>query len=385
MFRKIVSFVLALSIVLTLSVTAFAANPVKLIVDGTTLSTEATPIIINGTTVVPISAVSSAFGALTTWDAKTRKVTVNTASKIIVLTLNSKTALVNNVPKTMQGPATIVSGRTMVPVRFIAETLGADVNFEKTTNSVVINYFSKMSGSIKNGGSTTVQPITQSAADMIMKKAPGLTVSVAGGGSGAGVKGAGDGTFNIGSSSRDLTADELAKGLKPFTIAHDGIMIIVNKANPVNNLTKAQLSGIFLGNIKNWNEVGGENAPILLQTREASSGTLTAFEELVLAKAKVFANATPYSSNGLLKEAVDANKNAIGFVSVGFGEGSKGLSIDGILCTMETVKSRQYPFCRDLYVITKGLPTSLSAMFIDYLRSMDVQNALVKEGYISIR
>lgn len=386
MLRKIISLVLAIVIMATMSVSVLAADPIKLVVDGNTLSTEVPPVVMEGTTLVPVRAVSDALGGNTRWDAKTRKVTVEFASKTIVLTLDSKTALVNNVPTTMLFAAKVVGGRTMVPIRFIAEAVGADVGYDKVKNVATIKYFTKMSGSIKNGGSTTVQPITQAAADMLKKKAPALTISVAGGGSGAGVKGALDGTFNVGSSSRDITADEIGKGLVPFAIAHDGIMIIVNKSNPVNNLSKEQLTKIFLGEIKNWKEVGGEDAPILLQTREASSGTLVAFEELVLEKKKVSANATPFASNGLLKEAVASNKNAIGYVSVGFGDSTiKGLSVNGVVCTMETVKNRTYAYCRDLFVVTKGLPTSLTAMFIDYLRSKDVQDALVAEGYISIR
>jgi phosphate transport system substrate-binding protein len=248
-----------------------------------------------------------------------------------------------------------------------------------------VEYFTNMSGSIKVSGSTTVLPIMQTAADQLIAMNSGLSIAVAGGGSGAGVKDTQNGANNVGMSSRDLTADEL-KELNPTVVASDGIAVIVNPGNPVQNLTSEQAAKIFLGEIKNWNEVGGNNAPILVQTRETGSGTLATLEELLLEKESVVSTATPFTSSALIKQAVAKSESAVGFDSIGYVDSTvKAVSLDGITAGGDTVKNGTYPLSRSLYVFTKGRATGVNAMLVDYLRTLDVQNSIVeKEGYISI-
>ena len=270
-----------------------------------------------------------------------------------------------------------------VPIKYITDALGAKITM--VGNNVSITYFSNMSGTVKISGSTTVQPIAQAAADLLVKLNKGLSLTVAGGGSGAGIKDAIAGTSNIGTSSRELTSDEM-KTLKVFTIANDGIAIIVHPSNPVKSLTKEQANKIFLGQIKNWNEVGGNNAPILVQTRETGSGTRATFEELLLAKTSVVASAKPHTSSALIKNAVAAEKNAIGYDSVGFLDSKvKAVALGGVQATTTTIKNKTYPLSRQLFVVTKGAPKGVAAMYIDYLRTLECQNNIVaKEGYISL-
>ena len=124
-----------------------------------------------------------------------------------------------------------------------------------------------------------------------------------------------------------------------------------------------------------------------MQTRETGSGTLTTLIDLLLGSGKtVVDTATPHSSSALMKNAVAASKNAIGFDSIGFVDSTvKALSLDGKKATSATVINKTYGMSRQLYVCTRGKATGINAMFIDYLRSMDCQNSIVeKEGYVKL-
>jgi phosphate transport system substrate-binding protein len=303
-----------------------------------------------------------------------------------VFTIGSKSFTVNGATKTLDVPAKIVDGRTVVPIRAISEAIGAEVKYDAAKHSAIVNYFNKMSGTVKVTGSTTVLPIGQAAADKVNGMNTGLAVSVAGGGSGAGIKDAIAGTSNIGMSSREITDDEKAT-VEVFEVAKDGIAIIVHPDNTVKSLTTEQAKKIFLGEIKNWKDVGGEDAPIFVQTRESGSGTRATLEEMLLSKESVVATATPHASSALIKQGVAKNKNAIGFDSIGYVDSTvKAVSLDGITVNSKTVLDGTYPLSRSLYVVTKGTPSGATAMFIDYLRSAACQLDIVaKEGYIAIK
>jgi phosphate transport system substrate-binding protein len=177
------------------------------------------------------------------------------------------------------------------------------------------------------------------------------------------------------------------KTLNVYAVANDGIAIIVHPDNPVKNLTKDQAAKIFLGEVKNWKEVGGNDAPIIVATRETGSGTRATLEEMILSKKSVLETATPYGSSALIKQAVAKDKNSIGFDSIGFVDSTvKALSLDGKQATAETVINNTYGMGRQLFCCTKGRAAGLGAMFIDYLKSADCQNNIVeKEGYVKLR
>jgi len=365
---------------------AFAASPIRIDIDGKTITSDTAPVVQNGTALVPVKVVSENLGAEVTWNQVKKQVTVQTAGYRVIFTINSNTYTVNGASKTLATPARIINGKTMIPLKAIAESIGAAVDYNSSSNTVTIKYFTGLTGSLKVSGSTTVQPIMQAAADKLIAQNKGLSITVAGGGSGAGIKDTINGANNVGMSSRSLTPDETSK-LNPYVVADDGIAIIVNPNNPVKNLTKDQAAKIFLGEIKNWKDVGGNNAPILVQTRETGSGTLTTLEEMLLNKAKVVSTATPYTSSALLKQAVAKNENAIGFDSVGYVDSSvKALTLNGIVCNPQNIKNGAYPMSRQLYVFTKGRPAGISAKLIDYLRATTCQNEIVsKEGYVPFR
>jgi phosphate transport system substrate-binding protein len=378
-----------LALALTLSAGAgqavYAADEAVLEIDGRSVATDIAPVVKDGTILVPLRVATETLGATVSWNQAASQATIVTAGYTVVFTAGSTNYTVNGAQKTLAGAPEVVSGRTLVPIRALAESIGAEVAYDAAANKATVKYFTHMSGSVKVSGSTTVLPIMQSAADQLIAMNSGLSIAVAGGGSGAGVKDTQNGANNVGMSSRDLTADELQE-LNPVVMASDGIAIIVNPNNPVQNLTREQAAKIFLGEVRNWNEVGGNNAPILVQTRETGSGTLATLEELLLERETVVATATPFTSSALIKQSVAGSENAVGFDSIGYVDSTvKAVSLDGITAGETTVKNSTYPLSRSLYVFTKGRATGVNAMLIDYLRTLDVQNNIVqREGYISI-
>lgn len=384
-FSMLLSVVMLFALATGLASTASAASTISIEIDGKIVSSDVAPVVENGRTLVPVRVVAETLGAEVTYLQKTNQAKVVTAGYTVIFTFGSKNFTVNGETKTMDVAAKTINGRTMIPMRAFSEAIGADVTYDQAASKAIVKYFTKMSGSIKVSGSTTVLPIMQTAADKLIAMNNGLTITVAGGGSGAGIKDTQNGVNNVGMSSRELTADEL-KTLNPIKMANDGIAIIVNPKNPVKNLTKEQAAKIFLGEIKNWKDVGGNNAPILVQTRETGSGTLSTLEELLLEKQKVVSTATPFTSSALIKQAVAKSENAIGFDSVGFVDDTvKMVSLDDITPSDKTVKDGTYPLSRSLYVLTKGQATGINAMLIDYLRTQSVQTDIVKkEGYITL-
>lgn len=369
-----------------------AANGVTIKVDGKTLSTDVEPEIESGRTLVPIRFIAEALGAKVTWDNSNKQVNILSSDKDITLKIESNTAKVNNKSVTLDVPAKIKSGRTLIPLRFVSENLGAEVNWVSSTKTVTVDYFSKMSGTIKISGSTTVQPIVQSAADKLMAMNKSLSVSVAGGGSGAGVKDAASGEVNIGCASREVKSSEKSEypDLKDIKIGSDGIAIVVNKNNPVKSLTKQQVYDIFTGKINNWKDVGGENGAIFVQTREPGSGTLGAFEELSIQtinkEGKIVGTATPHTSNGLMRDAVAANKNAIGFLSFGYLDSSvMAPDVQGVKATVDNALAGKWPYVRPLNVVTKGTPTGVTAKFLNYLTTAEGQKILADENYLTLK
>ena len=238
-------------------------------------------------------------------------------------------------------------------------------------------------------GSTTVQPIAAKAAEKYMEKKTGVVVSVQGGGSGTGIKMVAEGSADIGTSSRELSADELKANpdLKPYEIAADGIAVIVHPANTLADLTKAQVKDIFSGKIKNYKELGGPDKEIVVIIRETGSGTRTSFEEMLMDKGKTpnSEGAEQQGSNGAVKASILSNPNAIGYVGEGFVDSSvKALKIEGVAPTKETIKAGTYPVSRKLYMITKGEASGKTKGYIDYILSEEGQKIVEEEGFVRI-
>ena len=244
---------------------------------------------------------------------------------------------------------------------------------------------SDLSGSLSLSGSTTVLPIAQEAADMFMEKYPKVTVNVQGGGSSVGISNVAEGIVDVGDSSRELNNDESSKGLVDHKIAYDVIVVITNKNVPVENLSADQVKGIFTGTIKNWQEVGGPDAPITVVVRDSSSGTREMFDEKALQKQKPLSGAIETNSNGIMRQTISSTPNAIGYVSLGYADGSvKLLDYGGVAGNQANALNGSYPLSRYLHMFTKGEPSDLAKAFIDYVLSNDFQNQVVSKEYIPI-
>lgn len=251
---------------------------------------------------------------------------------------------------------------------------------------------------IKISGSTTILPIVQKAADQYMAAHPEADIQVTGGASGVGISQIGGKITDIGMTSRDVTAAEMAKypDFVITTIAQDGIAVIVNPVNTIQYITLDQVQGIYTGKITKWNQITGADVPgtndqIVVVGRDLGSGTRTYFESVVLP-----VNVTPinsmlsFNSNGAVEQSVQQTPGAIGYVSIGFlTPDTKAVPIwynaDKIIPpTVANVKDMSYPMSRNLYLITNGKPTGLTADFINYILSPDGQKIVADEGYVPL-
>ncbi|MDD2966887.1 MAG: phosphate ABC transporter substrate-binding protein [Desulfovibrionaceae bacterium] len=250
-----------------------------------------------------------------------------------------------------------------------------------------LDTFAGLQGTLDIAGGTAHIPVMKSAAQAIMSAHPALRITITGGGSGVGVQKVGEGLAHIGNTGRPLKEGEMSKyGLKSFPFAIDGVAIAVNPANSVQALSKAQLLAIFAGDITNWKEVGGANAPINLYSREDGSGTREVFEEKALTKgAKTSPKANVVNSNGAMKTAIAQDVNAIGYVGIGHLDAKiKGIVLDGMTPSQQNAADGSYTVTRKLYMNTKGEPTGLTKAFIEYIYSPEGTAFVKKAGYIPL-
>ena len=228
--------------------------------------------------------------------------------------------------------------------------------------------------SITVAGSTTCLPIAEIAAEGF-KEETGIDVLVSGLGSSAGIEAVSAGTADIASSSRGLNADEQDLGLTPIVIAHDGIAVIVNDDNPVDNLSTEQLRDIYAGKITNWKEVGGEDLKIQVINRDEASGTREAFRTIVMDGTPFDRRSAVLSGTGQVRDVVSRSRGAIGYISLGFVESLnaktsvKAVSVNHVEASEKTVASGGYPISRDLYFFVKGTPSQQAQDYIDYVTS----------------
>ncbi|MCW3132934.1 MAG: phosphate ABC transporter substrate-binding protein PstS family protein [Methanophagales archaeon] len=247
----------------------------------------------------------------------------------------------------------------------------------------------ELSGKLTIAGSTTVLPINQECARLLMEKNPALRISVSGGGSGHGIKAVGAGEIDIGAASRDVKPVEMEAfpDLKPVAIGKDSVAIVVHPSNGVSELTMEQASKIFSGEITNWREVGGADEAIRVITREEGSGTREVFEKFVMKpyEKEITGKASVKSSNGEVRATVSGDEKSIGYLSLGYLDPSvKAVKIDGVEATVENVLAGEYPIVRTLYLITKGEPSELEKAFIDFVLSEEGQKVVEDMGYMKL-
>ena len=232
-----------------------------------------------------------------------------------------------------------------------------------------------LSGQLQIAGSTTVQPLAEELAAEFMAANPDVSIDIQGGGSSVGVTSAGDGTVDLGAASREIKDSEMETypDLQVITIAYDGIAVVVNPDVALDGLTKDQVQAIFAGEVTNFSEVGGPDAPITVVSREEGSGTRAAFEELVMEykddagekQVKPIAeDALLQQSNGQVRTVVATTPNTIAYLSFGFLDDSvKGVAIEGVEPTVANVKNGTYSIFRPLNLLSNGAPSALGPSF----------------------
>ena len=230
-------------------------------------------------------------------------------------------------------------------------------------------------------GSTAFQPFAEKLADQFMALRPDIRVTVQGGGSALGIQSALSGAAQIGMADMVKLPPE-AEVLTSVAVARDGIALIINPANKISGLSMEQVRGVFAGTIANWKDLGGEDQPIRVVSREAGSGTRSSFEKLI-GGIKLVGSAIIQDSNGTLRETVANDRNTIGYVSHGLlNEKVTALKVDGFACTEEEIAKMNYKLVRPVFLLTKGEPIEGVKAFIEYMLSADGQAMIKKDGLL---
>ena len=241
-----------------------------------------------------------------------------------------------------------------------------------------------LSGSVATDGSTFMEKVIGALGEAYEQKT-GITVTYNPTGSGSGIKAVGEGRCDIGLSSRALKDEEKATGLTQTILAYDGIAIIVNPANPINDLSLEQIAKVYTGEITNWSQLGGEDGEIVLIGREAGSGTRDGFESIT-GTTDACQYRQELTSTGDVITTVAQNPNAIGYASLASVKDTvKALSVEGVTPSEETVKDGSYLVQRPFVLVTKeGVALSAAAQdFFNYITSAEANDIIAGAGVVS--
>ena len=243
-----------------------------------------------------------------------------------------------------------------------------------------------LSGTVATDGSTSMEKVIGALGEFFMEANKDVTFTYNPTGSGSGITAVSEGRCDIGLSSRALKDEEKAGGLKETVLALDGIAIIVNPANPVNDLDLDTIAKIYTGEITNWKDVGGNDAEIVLIGREAGSGTRDGFESITGTK-----DACQYrqelTSTGDVITTVATNPDAIGYASLAALKDSvKALTVGGVQATEDSVKNGSYVVQRPFVLVTKdGTELSPAAQaFFDYATSAEAAPIIAAAGAVAV-
>jgi len=246
-------------------------------------------------------------------------------------------------------------------------------------------------------GSDTMVVLAQRWAEAYMKQSGAKKVQVTGGGSGTGIAALVNGTTEIANASRKIKGKESAKVRDRYNVlpvetvvARDGVTFYVHESNPVTQLTLAQLKSIYLGDVTNWRDVGGKDEPIVLYSRENSSGTYVFVKEKVLDNEDYAASAQTLPGTAAVVNAVAKEAKGVGYGGAAYAKGIKELKVvgkdgNGYLPNAENVRSGAYPLSRPLHMYTRGRPQGDAKAFIEYCLSPAGQAIVVEVGYFPVR
>ncbi len=240
--------------------------------------------------------------------------------------------------------------------------------------------------SVSTDGSTSMEKVIGSLGEVFQEET-GITFTYNPTGSGSGIKAVSEGRCDIGLSSRELKAEEVESGLTGTVLAYDGIAIIVNPENTVEDLTSETLAKIYTGEITNWSEVGGVDGEIVLIGREAGSGTRDGFESITGTE-----DACKYrqelTSTGDVITTVAQNPNAIGYASLASVKDTvKAVSVDGVVPSEETIKDGSYVVQRPFVLVTKtdAALSEGAQQFFDYITSDAAVEIISAAGVVAAK
>jgi phosphate transport system substrate-binding protein len=253
---------------------------------------------------------------------------------------------------------------------------------------------------LKQQGSDTLLELMTAMSESFNYAQDDVRVDVTGGGSGVGIESLIRGTIDVAQASRQMKQTEIdaakANNIDPleFSVAIDGIAIVVNSASTVESLTMEQLRGIYNGSITNWNEVGGADQDILPYGRQTTSGTYEFFFEAVMKKEDFAIGVSQETGNAAIATKVAKNAGGIGYIGIGYAQQAQGVKIvplkvdaasEAFLPTDEVaVYAGDYSLSRHLYVYTDGTPEGAVKTWVEYILSEEGQAVVEEAGFYKL-
>ena len=255
-----------------------------------------------------------------------------------------------------------------------------------TTNTDTQKDNGQVSGTVSTDGSTSMEKVIGFLSEAYMNKNSAVKVTYNPTGSGSGIKAVQAGSCDIGLASRDLKPEE-ATDLNGTVVAIDGIAMIVNKENPVKDLTIEQIAALYKGEITNWSEVGGADAPVVLIGREAASGTRDGFESITDTEDACKYN-QELTSTGDVVQTVSSNPNAIGYASLASVKDTvKLISVEGVTPSTKTIQDGSYKIQRNFVMVTKKNAelSPAAKSFFEFATSSAADEWIIEAGAVPVK
>ena len=276
--------------------------------------------------------------------------------------------------------------KKIISLMVVAVLLVAALTGCGTTNTDTPKDNGQVSGTVSTDGSTSMEKVIGFLSEAYMNKNSAVKVTYNPTGSGSGIKAVQAGSCDIGLASRDLKPEE-ATDLNGTVVAIDGIAMIVNKENPVKDLTIEQIAALYKGEITNWSEVGGADAPVVLIGREAASGTRDGFESITDTEDACKYN-QELTSTGDVVQTVSSNPNAIGYASLASVKDTvKLISVEGVTPSTKTIQDGSYKIQRNFVMVTKKNAelSPAAKSFFEFATSSAADEGIIEAGAVPVK